>query len=38
MKLRPGPMDHEPENLKSCSLDFERTVQGQMIANHIKNF
>lgn len=38
MKLRPGPMDHEPETLKSCSLDFERTMQGQTVANSHQKF
>lgn len=38
MKLKPGPMGHEPENLKSCSLDFERTVQGQTVAKPHQKF
>ena len=38
MKLRPGPMDHEPENLKSCSLKAKTAMQSQTVAKPHQKF
>lgn len=38
MKLKPGPMGHEPENLKSCSLKAKTAMQGQTVAKPHQKF